>query len=524
MSGNTRRDFGPPVELAHERDFFLGAITVRPSASEIVVDGTARRIEPRIMQTLVALARADGAVTSRDELMARCWSGMVVGEDAITRAVGKVRRLAELTPRSFTVETIPKVGYRLIPCPDGAAFAGAAVPSTRALAKTQSSLARSIAAAAVLGLVLIAGAFAIGLYYEPRLPTRSAAEQAERLGTDEALAHDRQLRASAQLSAGGRDNALRAEQLLREALELDPSFHAARETLIVALLSVAAFVPERSGAAHAEIAGLLDDEVVETPIAWRAHAMRGFQHVFAGDWLDAERALAKARQSVSPSAPMPGAVGALEIMLRGSVGRISESFDVVARQAQAHPISRDQSRVLQQWLDRTGRHDEAEAEYVRSRDLPGDRSAMELAALVHALGTRNPERIAMHLNRYRETDWGRSGDDALAEVQRDRHAALSLLRQQIEGWREDGAMPPFLAAAWASYYGDHDLAIAGLRAHPDSLFSTAGLMWDRVFAETRRTAAFKELLRDFGYVEYWRAQDAWGDFCRPIGSDDFECR
>jgi hypothetical protein len=49
------------------------------------------------------------------------------------------------------------------------------------------------------------------------------------------------------------------------------------------------------------------------------------------------------------------------------------------------------------------------------------------------------------------------------------------------------------------------------------------LLWEPVFAETRRTAAFKALLRDFGYVDYWRESGAWGDFCRPLLNDDFEC-
>lgn len=521
MNANTRLDFGPAVELAREPDFTLGAMTVRPSASEVVVDEIARRIEPRVMQTLVALAQADGAVVSRDVLMARCWSGMVVGEDAVTRAVGQVRRLAEFALAAFAVETIPKIGYRLV----RAAAVPAATDAPRfngtAPAARTSKLAATLSVAAIMGLAVIAGAFAVGLSdSSPSLPGE-AEEPLDRLGTQNGAARDRYLRATALMTAGGRESTLRAEQLLREALELDPSFHAAKETLVVALMAAAAFVPERAGAAQAEIAALLDDEIVETPLVWRAHVMRGFQYVFEGDWLAAERALARARSDAPVSAT--GAAGALETFLRGNVGRIADAFELVKRHAQAQPLSRDQSRVLQQWLDRSGRYDEAEAEYVRSRDLPGDRSAMELAALVRTLGTGDSEKVRAQLLRYRETDWGRDGDDALFAAQGEPSAALSLLRGQIEGFRDEGAMPPFLAAAWASYYGDHDLAVEGLRAHPKSLFETAGLIWDPVFAETRRTPAFKTFLRDFGYVDYWRAH-AWGDFCRPVGSDDIECR
>jgi DNA-binding winged helix-turn-helix (wHTH) protein len=519
MNAHTKLEFGPPVELAREADFVLGAMTVRPSASEVVADGNAQRVEPRVMQTLVALAQANEAVVSRDELLARCWSGTVVSEDALTRAVGQVRRLAG-APAAFSIDTIPKIGYRLVRTPSPAPLL--ATPDGNTPAHRRWSLAASLSLAAIVGLAAIAGAFAVGLSYSPPSPSNEAAAQLARLDTQNSAARDRYLRATALMSAGGRDNTLRAEQLLREALELDSSFHAAKETLVVALMAAATFVPERAGEANAEIDALLDDEIVETPLEWRAHIMRGFQYVFAGDWLAAERALTTAHKA-APEAET-GALAALETFLLGNVGRVSESFDVVVRHAHAQPLSRDQSRVYQQWLNRLGRFPEAEAEYVRSRDLPGDRSAMELAALVRALGAHDSQRVAEQLARYRDTDWGRSGDDALSLVQADRNAALALLREQIEGWHDEGAMPPFLAAAWASYYGDHELAVKGLRAHPESLFAQAGLIWDPVFGETRRTASFAAFLRDFGYVEYWRTRNAWGDFCRPSGSDSFECR
>jgi len=521
MNGNTRLDFGPPIELARELDFMLGAMAVRPSASEVVVDDVARRIEPRVMQALVALAQADEGVVSRDELMARCWTGMVVSEDAVTRAVGQVRRLTELAPAAFTVETIPKIGYRLIRA-DAAPAGPDASLSPSAPPQQRLSLAASLALAAVVGLTVIAGAFDVGLSYSSAPAVSEAAQQPDPLGTKSADARDLQLRATALMRAGGRDNTLRAERLLREALELDPSFHAARETLIIALMSAATFAPERAGKSYGEIADLLDDEIVETPLVWRAYVMRGFQHAFEHDWLAAERSLAKARDGAPPAAAH--ALGALETFLRGNVGRITDSVELVQGQARAQPLGLNESQGLQQWLDRLGRHDEAEAEYVRSRDLPGDRSSMELAALVRALGARDQERVGQQFQRYLETGWARSGDRALFALQDAPSEALALLGKQIEGYRDEGAMPPFLAAAWASYYGDSNLAVAALRASPASLFARVGTIWDPVFAEARQTSAFKTFLRDFGFVEYWRAQDDWGDFCRPFGNDDFECR
>lgn len=99
--------------LAHEADFVLGLMRVRPSLGEVEIEGEKQHLEPRVMQVLVALVRAEGAVLSRDDLIARCWDGVIVGDDAINRVISKVRHLAEDERTRFHVETLPRIGYRL---------------------------------------------------------------------------------------------------------------------------------------------------------------------------------------------------------------------------------------------------------------------------------------------------------------------------------------------------------------------------------------------------------------------------
>lgn len=107
-----------PESLANEDDFRLGDIRVRPSLLEVRAGDVRETLEPRVMQVMVALAGANGMVVSRDELIRECWGGRVVGEDAINRCVARIRRLAELSGRrSFEIETIPRVGYRLLAVP-----------------------------------------------------------------------------------------------------------------------------------------------------------------------------------------------------------------------------------------------------------------------------------------------------------------------------------------------------------------------------------------------------------------------
>ncbi|ESQ79363.1 winged helix-turn-helix domain-containing protein [Asticcacaulis sp. YBE204] len=101
-----------PISLATELERALGRLRLIPSGCEIL-DGSERIIvEPRVMQVLVALAQAEGAVVSRQTLIITCWDGRAVSEDAINRALSRIRQLAQTTG-AFNLRTVRKVGYRL---------------------------------------------------------------------------------------------------------------------------------------------------------------------------------------------------------------------------------------------------------------------------------------------------------------------------------------------------------------------------------------------------------------------------
>lgn len=111
-------DAGPPatLALAHMASFRLGALFVQPSRRLIVHDdGRESSVEPRVMQVLVALAAANGATLSRDDLIASCWNGRLVSDHAINRVISHLHALSGgIGTASFRIETLSKVGYRLI--------------------------------------------------------------------------------------------------------------------------------------------------------------------------------------------------------------------------------------------------------------------------------------------------------------------------------------------------------------------------------------------------------------------------
>jgi len=103
------------VILAHEAPFSMRGLNVHPSHRQIEWEGRSETLEPRVMQVFVALSRANGRILTRDDLVEMCWAGRIVGEDAINRTLSRLRGvLLALGAKDFAIETITKVGYRLI--------------------------------------------------------------------------------------------------------------------------------------------------------------------------------------------------------------------------------------------------------------------------------------------------------------------------------------------------------------------------------------------------------------------------
>jgi adenylate cyclase len=102
----------PLIDLAATADFAIGSAHVRPSLREIETGGAIKTLEPRVMQVLVLLAEMEGRTVSRDVMVERCWGGVIVGEDAIQRCIGRLRKVADATG-AFEIVTLSRVGYRL---------------------------------------------------------------------------------------------------------------------------------------------------------------------------------------------------------------------------------------------------------------------------------------------------------------------------------------------------------------------------------------------------------------------------
>ena len=111
--------------------FRLGEWWVEPSLNRLsrpsqltrgeaqgATSGRVLRLEPKMMDVLVALAQRAGEVVTKAELEAAVWPGRFISDSVLTRAVAGLRRAFDddsQAPRF--VETIAKRGYRLLVAP-----------------------------------------------------------------------------------------------------------------------------------------------------------------------------------------------------------------------------------------------------------------------------------------------------------------------------------------------------------------------------------------------------------------------
>ena len=73
------------------------------------------KLEPRVAYLLYYLAENAGCPVNRTELTDHVWSGLVVGDEALTTAINKLRNaFGDDSHRPDVIKTIPKVGYQLI--------------------------------------------------------------------------------------------------------------------------------------------------------------------------------------------------------------------------------------------------------------------------------------------------------------------------------------------------------------------------------------------------------------------------
>lgn len=509
---------------------------MEPATREVTGPHGRDVLEPRVMMVLVALAQAQGRTVSRDMLIARCWAGVAVSDDAINRVIGRLRKLADASA-AFSVETITRVGYRLtarepaevtpVPSPEPAPIPAPEPAPVPPLAPPRRPLPRRelIAGAGVL----VAGGIAAALI--------------GRRGDGDATGPADIDAATATLVQRGMDGVLEYElgrqqqglALLREAAVRAPQSAAANGGLALGLAQMTVRVPMRDQPewlrqcrAAAARALTIDPRQPEALVA-QALVTPMFGNWPARDAADL-RALASAKA---------GKLAGFRLIFLSATGRQSEIVALANGSLNQDPAAIPARYHLAHALWGLGRMDEADrASADALRLFPGNFYAWFQRAYFLLYAARLPEANALIADRsgwprgIPEADvnlcarMARALEDPAGKVADAVMAEYETLARQGRGYLENAVR---LAAALdrrdTVYRLLEHLYQAPLDQLPAASFPSARTFG---FADDRRTdllfyppvsrlageARFTELLARTGLIDYWRSSGHHPDYCR----------
>jgi DNA-binding winged helix-turn-helix (wHTH) protein len=484
QSGNDAK-----IDLAQEADFALGGLQVSPSACRATHEGGEERVEPRVMEVLIILVRYAGRTVTREQLIDACWDGRTVSDDAVTRVIARLRALGRSAdPPHFTLETIPKVGFRL--SPNGQAIANAPA-SVQAVPPQYVAFAdkRTIAAAFAAVALLIGGIWwAIGRPPAPSraIPDRVAIVAFATLGPEPELvtlarkAQDAAVQRltemgipAATVAPGGAPSAA-TELRLHGSIERNGDEYAMRATLGVHPSGLALW-SGRFARNPADLAGL-EEEAAYTIAEGLACATKErvgalwqraneallpllFEICFAGTTLDVERKVAAARRLAEAAPDLAFAHGRLALALAEQSTAFAHLPDQTKALADAALVAAKKALALDgeevsahlALGARTGKTSLAAREQYLKRAL--DLAPQDLTAILHynkfllEVGrTAAAREILARAERWPGTAFLRAQIDAMRGDRIGAQEQLDQLAVVRPAWARDGRF--ILAAFW----------------------------------------------------------------------------
>lgn len=492
---------GAIIRLAEEPPFAISTLTVTPALRQVAWGREQRTVEPRVMQVLIALGRTPGAITSRDALVARCWAGRAVGENAIQRAISLLRHLAAESG-AFEIETITRVGYRLLPRPAAPGADTAPAPISAPAPSRRWLLGAGAAAVAASGAGLLIQAAGSPARREARRLHAAGVEVQRR---------------------GGPDDYRQAARYFERATMADPGFAEAWGDLAYAQLELIRYTDE---AGQAEIAAAVSASAARALQQDRKQraallALALLRPIFR-NWRAAER---RVQDTLVLLPDEPLLIQRLGQIL-ANTGQWRAAVAAFERLVAREPLVPEHQRSLASASWHAGAPGRAEAILERAGRLWPNETDIWIARFNLRLLTGRPA-VALRMTERRALGLGGEGPLPAAvavATARALHqpgaAAIATAEAAILASRRDGEIASFLAIPYLAALGAHESAWALTedylygRRNPQTgerqaLSELSARRTDILFvAATRPLRAdprFPGLTARIGLDAYWRA-------------------
>jgi TolB-like protein len=347
-------------------------------------------------------------------------------------------------------------------------------------------------------------------------------------GTQNVAAYEAYLLGLSKLRTTQPEMLRQAAKHFEEATRLDPDFDLAWVSLVSANNAIIAMIPGEREDALRKNERIRQRALSETPGSLVARIARYQLAIGSRDFATARKIARDV--PISEAANVQGAFNFSYGSLLLSLGEPSAAIDFFAEARRKDPLVGLYSTFMMIAQEMAGQYELAEKEYRVALAAPNPAVVItEGSALVLAIGRRDRPAIDRLLPRAIEAgpDGSRVNQIARKHLD-DAPSARRELRKLVGDPRLQGAIFDMAAIAqWAAYFGDDELALDAMQRLSKSganFGNWALTLWRSTNQSTRRLPGFKVLLREAGFVDYWRKNGQWNEFCKPAGADDFECR
>ena len=103
-----------PTKEELQKGFRIGDWEVLPARGVLRRGDLEEKPEPKVLEVLMVLARRDGDLVTKEELIDEVWAGRPTADDPITRCLSQLRGHLGDKDRPYQyIETLTKRGYRL---------------------------------------------------------------------------------------------------------------------------------------------------------------------------------------------------------------------------------------------------------------------------------------------------------------------------------------------------------------------------------------------------------------------------
>jgi TolB-like protein/tetratricopeptide (TPR) repeat protein len=339
-------------------------------------------------------------------------------------------------------------------------------------------------------------------------------------GTTNVEAYDRWLHGRALFAQGNQEALRQALELAREAVRLDPQFSLGWNQLYAVLINLGSASAAERAAFQEEAASAAARAVELAPDSWWGKGIQAGQFRGRHEWSAAVAAAEAAVEGPANAFNYNRAGPYQSVMV--AVGRVRDAAREERKTLEVAPDNLVASQGLQRNLYVLGDVQGGEAEYERSLGLPGSSPIPHYLAFGRLLagGEATPEQLRVPLERLEKSvNLPEALRSLLHESITDRAGTLKTLRSLIDASEYQVGFVLWSLAGLADALGDRELVA---RILSDPRFPEDAI-WMLPYSGVRSDPAFKQKLRDMGLVDYWRESGNWGDFCEPVGDDDFEC-